>query len=177
LSVGAAQNADLLVGFDLSGVSLEKANLSGMNLDTAKLRGTYLWRADMSATKLRGADLGGANLTFANMRSADLSGAVLDGVSAMATDFTGAVLDGARLSLSPTLLADLAEEPVDLCKAILQAVDTVSDDYRALKRDLVASVADALARAPDSVNARRNAHLVRSYMAARSIMFGSRMAR
>jgi hypothetical protein len=177
LSVEAAQNPDLLVDLDLSGRYLEKVNLSGMNLGTVRLRGANLVHANLAATKLRGADLCRTNLMHANLRDADLDGAVIDDVHLMNSDFSGAVMHGVRLSLRPDLLAMLAKAPPIALREILQSIDTISDDYRELKRDVMRSVVDAFAYSPDSNAARINALIVRDFMADRSSIYGDSEAR
>jgi uncharacterized protein YjbI with pentapeptide repeats len=85
-------------------LDLRGADLSGATLDTA----------DLSGALLRGADLSGATGSFLRLAGADLSGADLSGFSACYDqDFSRAVLRGANLRgarLCATLwhLADLA---------------------------------------------------------------------
>jgi uncharacterized protein YjbI with pentapeptide repeats len=181
LSADAAQNPDLLAGLDLSGVSLEKADLRGMNLDGVRLRRTELGRARLDNAKLRGADLSGAHLMYANLRKADLSGALLDGACFARTDLIGAVLNGVSfagatfsdarmhevwMTLAPSLLAGIGEASTDSCGAILRAIETIDNNYGELKSDLMVSLVGALARSTDSVNARDNARSVRDSIQA-----------
>jgi uncharacterized protein YjbI with pentapeptide repeats len=177
LSLDAAQNPDLLVGIDLSGTSLVRTNLSGMNLDTVRLRDTDLSHANLAATTLRGADLSGAGLRYADLKNADLTGAVLDGVWPTGADFSGARMDSVRFSLAPRFLAGFAEAPLPLCKVTLLSIGTIDDVHRELKRNLVASLADALASAPAVGNARAIAGIIREFMEDRSSVYGGGMAR
>jgi hypothetical protein len=62
-----AHDADSLLGANLRGANLTRANLAGANL-----RGV-----DLSEANLSGANLIGADLTRANLRGADLGGAYL----------------------------------------------------------------------------------------------------
>jgi uncharacterized protein YjbI with pentapeptide repeats len=173
LSADAARNPDLLADLDLSGVDLGGINLSGMNLDTVGLRKTDLSNANLAAAKLRGADLSGADLSYTGLENANLTGAILDGVWSIGANFAGARMEGVRYSLAPSLLAALAEMRSNRCDAMLLSIGSIDDAYRELKRDLAASLVEALADAPDS----RNAELVRDFMAGRSSIFGDNMPR
>ena len=59
-----------LIGADLSGAELRRADLHGANLSGAELR-----RADLHGANLSGAELHGANLSGANLIGADFQGA------------------------------------------------------------------------------------------------------
>lgn len=93
---------------DLAGGNFLAANLSGISLNSANLyrshfRGAVLTDADLSEAnlsyaKLNGADLSGAYLENANLSYADLHNASLALGNAIAANFTGANLVGANLS-------------------------------------------------------------------------------
>jgi hypothetical protein len=76
-------------GCNLSGVVLDRlnlteANLEGADLSSARLNKASLIRANLHNAVLRGASLGGADLTGANLLGADMEGAdfTLDGKTA-----------------------------------------------------------------------------------------------
>ena len=113
-----------LVGIDLSGLNLSRADLTGADLEGANLTGTILARAILDGANLEGAlmnkaVLGGASLVRANLLSAkmirtDLSGAKLEGANLFRADLSDANLTGANLynanlrqaNLSTTNLTD-----------------------------------------------------------------------
>jgi len=95
-----------LVGADLVGAHLEKADVIGADLRGAFLRVAHLKKADVI-----GADLSGAHLRCADLTGADLSGA----------DLTGADLPGADLSGAHLNRVDLAG--ADLSRADLKGAD------------------------------------------------------
>ena len=90
------KRADLR-GVDLEGADLRRADLRGADLEGANLRGANLGGADLGGADLRGADLGGVNLGVANLRRADLRGANLGGANLYGADLRGADLRGANL--------------------------------------------------------------------------------
>lgn len=81
-----------VVPFDLSGVSLSRANLAG-----ATLSGANYSRSDLSGARLRDTDLTGADLYNTNLYEADLVG-----VNATGANIVGAYLGRARLGPSPS---------------------------------------------------------------------------
>jgi uncharacterized protein YjbI with pentapeptide repeats len=86
-------------GSDLHGITLKpESNLHGANLIGADLTGAYLSRADLTAASLFRADLTGANLTGADLTGAYLFGADLTGANLTGADLTGAYLFGADLT-------------------------------------------------------------------------------
>jgi len=85
-----------LAGTDLFGASLfrarlDGADLSGAELEIADLSHASLFVADLGGANLRGADLRNADLTDANLANSDLTGARLAGARLDATDFSGAI--------------------------------------------------------------------------------------
>ena len=96
-----------MVGLDLRGVDLSRANLRNTDfletrLDGARLSDADLSYADLRRTRLDDADLRGAVLTGATLQEAVLARANLEGadlsyVSVLAADLTEARLDGAVL--------------------------------------------------------------------------------
>ena len=85
-----------LAGTDLFGASLfrarlDGADLSGAELEIADLSHASLFVADLGGANLRGADLRNADLTDANLANSDLTGARLEGARLDATDFSGAI--------------------------------------------------------------------------------------
>jgi uncharacterized protein YjbI with pentapeptide repeats len=135
-----------LIGADLSGSHLERANFQGANLLGGDLSDTMLWYADFSESLLWAADfsdaklgmgnlsdthLGDANLTGTNLVSVNLSGAYLEevdlsgrplwGANLSRAELEGANLSGADLRDTDLSGADLTR--VDLYRAILQDAD------------------------------------------------------
>ncbi|PTN37590.1 pentapeptide repeat-containing protein [Desulfonatronum sp. SC1] len=66
---------------DLSGANLRNADLSWANLNGAGLVGADLSNADLSNANLSWSDLRGANLTEATLTRANLTGSKLSGVT------------------------------------------------------------------------------------------------
>jgi hypothetical protein len=113
-----------LVGFDLSGMNLSRANLTGAEMEGANLTGANLSRAVLDGANLEGAILskavlGGASLVRVNLMGAklirtDLTGAKLEGANLFRADLSDAKLIGANLynanlrqaNLSTTNLTD-----------------------------------------------------------------------
>jgi len=87
---GEGEDAYLL-GADLQGANLKRADLYSANLQEADLRGANLTGAYLEDANLRGADLSGANLTRAKLTGANLRGAYFE-----RSDLRGADLRGAR---------------------------------------------------------------------------------
>jgi len=81
---------------NLEGANLESANLEGANLESAHLEDANLWYAH-----LEGADLRSATLEGADLRSANLEGAVLE-----SAHLEGAILLGANLHQTENLTAE-----------------------------------------------------------------------
>jgi len=80
---------------NLTGVMLNRADLSGADLENAILIGANLYLADLSGANLKGANLqraglGGADLADADLTNANLQGAILEGAY-----LTGAKMEGA----------------------------------------------------------------------------------
>jgi hypothetical protein len=78
-------------------------DLTGANLLGANLTGAYLTRADLLGANLlwaylTGADITGANLLWANLTGANLTGANLLGANLTGADLLGAYLTGANLT-------------------------------------------------------------------------------
>ena len=71
---GRVQEFDTLVGVDLYGANLKRADLRGVDLEGADLRRADLRGADLEGANLRGANLGGADLGGADLRGANLYG-------------------------------------------------------------------------------------------------------
>jgi hypothetical protein len=99
LLAGAGSPAKL----NLSGVSLNKADLSNLDLSGANFSETDLTRANLSRANLSGANLREANLFIANLhgailRQANLSGAKLNPAELGQADLSEADLSGADLS-------------------------------------------------------------------------------
>lgn len=96
-----------MVGLDLRGVDLSRANLRNTDfletrLDGARLSDADLSYADLRRSRLDDADLRGAVLTGATLQAAVLARANLEGadlsyVSVLGADLTGVRLDGAVL--------------------------------------------------------------------------------
>lgn len=70
-----------LRGGDLNSSNLGRANLVGANLRNTNLQEAYLSYADLEGADLRGADLSNAYLSNANLRGANLCGANLSGAT------------------------------------------------------------------------------------------------
>jgi len=97
----------VLIGADLQGINLSKADLREANLirtelSDANLCGANLCRADLTGADLRRTKLQGTNLRGANLREADLTGADLReanlyGANLRRTNLTGADLKEANL--------------------------------------------------------------------------------
>ncbi|WP_250657725.1 pentapeptide repeat-containing protein [Alkalimarinus coralli] len=75
-----------------------RADLSGASLDGANLVGKTLSGVDFSGASLVGADLSGARLVHAKFTGADLAGVNLSKADLLLADFTGANLKGANLT-------------------------------------------------------------------------------
>ena len=90
-------------GADLSGMNLEREDLSGLDLSGANLSGAKLGRTFLSRSKfvganLSGADIGSTNAYRADFTDADLTGATFIGANAEEAIFTRAKLDGVDFS-------------------------------------------------------------------------------
>ena len=144
LLAGAGSPAKL----NLSGVSLNKADLSNLDLSGANLSDTDLTRANLSRSNLSGANLREANLFIANLhgailRRANLSGAKLNPaelgeVDLSEADLTGADLSSADLSttriqganfsganLTDVYLTSRQKDQLLLSKAAIQGANTI----------------------------------------------------
>lgn len=106
-----------LRGADLSGMNLERVDLSESDLSGANLHGTSLKEAKLDKAVLRNADLSEANLYQAVLKEADLSGANLSSIDLTYGDVTGANFSSANLS-SANLL-DLHMDKVNFSGADL----------------------------------------------------------
>ena len=89
---------------NLSGLSLECADLS-----SADLCGVDLYSVNLKSANLRGADLYRANLYGANLESANLCGANLKGAILRCANLYGADLSGANLCGADLSEANLSE--------------------------------------------------------------------
>lgn len=106
---------------ELSGLNLQKANLSGANFYEARLTKTNLQGSDLSA-----ANLGHARLIQANLRDANLAEAYCSTANFEGADLRGANLTGAYLSRANLRGANL-------CGANLTNA-TVSDEQLAMAK-------------------------------------------
>ena len=86
-----------LLNANLSGFSLENANLAKANLRGACLDSAYLYDADFQEADLRGASLNRAVLIGANFCKANLADATLEHAYLAQSDLSHANLTGARL--------------------------------------------------------------------------------
>jgi uncharacterized protein YjbI with pentapeptide repeats len=94
-----------LVGINLSGIdlmraNLKSANLTGTRLDSAVLLETNLSRAKLVNGSLIGADLMRANFDWADMTSCNLSNARLDGTSMISVNLYAANLSSVQAKYS-----------------------------------------------------------------------------
>ena len=89
LDVGSCVACDL-AGVDLSGKTLDEADLERANLAGANLEGV-----DLSESNLKGVNFSGANLKRADLRASDLYLADFSGA-----DLTGAKLEGALIDMA-----------------------------------------------------------------------------
>lgn len=118
-----------------------RADLSGASLDGANLAGRVLSGADFTGASLIGADLSNALLVHAKFTGADLTKANLSGADLLLTDFTGASLNGANLSYAtPNLEAALVRtrrgpkfKDADLTKANLTGAYCYISDFSGAK--------------------------------------------
>ena len=118
---GIALNRADLSGADLSWADLSNADLSGADLRDAYLAWSFLHNAKLNGAKLQGADLRGdphqrgdadlseANLSEANLSEADLSYDDLSSANLQGANLTDAVLRGANLSNAKVTSEQLAE--------------------------------------------------------------------
>lgn len=106
-SVTAKENLDKLIktnscrGCYLSGLNMNRIDLSDADLEGADLSKTKMYLANLSRANLRNADLrgtafGGADLADADLRGADLRGTSLDGAY-----LGGILLDGTFVTTKP----------------------------------------------------------------------------
>lgn len=82
-----------LIGVDLRGANLERANLSGADLIGADLSDMNLIGVDLSGAGLIGVDLSETQLMLANLRDASLITVCLIGVELFDADFRGTELN------------------------------------------------------------------------------------
>ena len=85
-------------GANLSGASLNYANLSDADLRGTNLSGANLSGASLNYANLSGADLSDTILSDADLSGANLSGADLSSAILTRTNLSGAILSGADLS-------------------------------------------------------------------------------
>ena len=85
-----------LVGANLSGCNLRRADLRGADLTEASLAGAHLERAILSNARLTDADLRGARLDNAVLANANLAGANLEDASVDGANLAWAELRGAK---------------------------------------------------------------------------------
>ncbi len=85
-----------LIGANLSGCNLRRADLRGADLTEASLAGAHLERAILSNARLTDADLRGARLDNAVLANANLAGANLEDASVDGANLAWADLRGAR---------------------------------------------------------------------------------
>lgn len=113
---------------DLSGASLDRANLRNADLRNANLSGASLNRANLSGADLSDVDgLRGADLSNAHLRSANLIGANLSCAVCIAADLSNANLHHADLSLANLSRADLRN---------VNFIDADLSDVRLIDADL-----------------------------------------
>jgi uncharacterized protein YjbI with pentapeptide repeats len=91
---------DSLVGANLSGADLRRADMREANLSGADLRRADMREADLSWANLGAADLRWADLSGADLRRANLSLADLSWANLRSADLRWADLSGANLDLS-----------------------------------------------------------------------------
>jgi uncharacterized protein YjbI with pentapeptide repeats len=111
-----------LTGATLDGANLYGANLTRATLDGANLYGANLYGATLDGANLTRATLDGANLTRANLTRANLTRATLDGAN-----LYGANLDGANLTRANLTRANLTRANLD--GAYRRAEDSPIDGY------------------------------------------------
>jgi uncharacterized protein YjbI with pentapeptide repeats len=93
---------------DLSGVCLEKVNLSWKPLNKAILSKAWIEKTDLSQAWLEGADLSGARLEEVNLSGASLKKANLGGARLEMVNLSNASLSGANLSEAKITNCDLS---------------------------------------------------------------------
>ncbi|WP_404790574.1 pentapeptide repeat-containing protein [Altericista sp. CCNU0014] len=121
-----------LVGINISGSDLIRANLKNAILGSANLSGSDLRWADLSGSILQGADLSSANLIGANLIGADLSAADLSNANLTRVEFRGVNLFATTLSEADILGANLSgviEFLPDPIQQIKSAKNWRSADY------------------------------------------------
>jgi uncharacterized protein YjbI with pentapeptide repeats len=116
---------------DLSGASLDRANLqradlSGATLSDANLSGAHLRKANLNGANLSRVDLGLANISRARFYQADLSGARLSNTYAFGARLEGANLTGANLIQANLRGAELVG--ATLCEANLNWANLTDAD-------------------------------------------------
>lgn len=105
--------SSLLREADLSGASLDDADLREANLRNADLSGVSLDDADLRAADLAGADLPGASLDGADLREADLTVADLQEAELVTADLREASLSSVTLQEADLRFSDLSKTYMD----------------------------------------------------------------
>jgi uncharacterized protein YjbI with pentapeptide repeats len=105
--------APACTGVNLSGRSLQNAQLRATRFIDANLQQSDLRGADLSETDFSGADLTGADLRNTDLRNAYLIGADLTGATLVGADLTGANLSGAHLQQVDLTAVDLTKTSLD----------------------------------------------------------------
>jgi uncharacterized protein YjbI with pentapeptide repeats len=167
---GAYMSAAVIERADLAGAVLDGANFRFAAAARARLVNVSMRSAIFRGACLDYADLSGSDLTGADFEGASLVGASLCGVRLRGAKFTGARLSGTRISLDPDALRrldvraqryrDLGQvgypdgpnhpnHPNRARQSILSAIDSIAEDYRPLKNQLMVAVIDALLPVPD----------------------------
>jgi BTB/POZ domain-containing protein KCTD9 len=129
-----------LVGINISGSDLIRANLKNAILGSANLSGADLRWADLSGSILQGADLSGASLIGVNLIGADLSAANLSNANLTGVKFRGVKLYGTNLSEADILGANLSgviEVSPDQVQQIQSAINWRSADYDPIIKKLL----------------------------------------
>jgi uncharacterized protein YjbI with pentapeptide repeats len=87
-----------MIGSDLHGYVVDKANLNSATIDDSNLKGVSLKSADLSSANMSESNLNGADLTQAEITNASLQYALLNGANMTATNLRGSSLFKADLS-------------------------------------------------------------------------------
>lgn len=108
-----------LVGVDLRGANLIKANLSradlrGVNLNGADLSKSNLWEADLTGADLSNANLTEAKLRFAKLNGAKLKNTILNGANLKNAQLWHSDLEKAKLEYADLTYAHLYNANLNL---------------------------------------------------------------
>jgi len=132
-----------LTDANLSGLSLDQIDITGADLRGANLQNTDLTQATLNGADFQGANLAGATLDQSEAQGADFRDADLSGASAVQTDLTGANLDDASLggadfsqaTFSGTAMTGVTGIfPWSLCLLLAAALIFVVSAWKALTR-------------------------------------------